>query len=178
MTPIATFGSRRSSGWVRATIRACRSSFSISSTGEPMRVSRVCLLLAALPGTLVGQSLAGRIQSVREGTVRFTYASRPGLCGDGRDAVRSGPVMVVLPSVVSYGHSDIDVCLTGPVRVAIGRSGGESVSYRVHVGGRWNDNDDASNLGVVSAPEAARYLLDEAQRANGNNSVYALAAAV
>jgi len=143
-----------------------------------MRVSRLLPLLVALPGTLAGQPLSRRVQSVREGTVRFSYASRPGLCGYGRDAVRTGPVMVVLPSVVSYGHSDIDVCLTGPVRVAIGRSNGESVSYRVHVGGRWNASDDASDLGVVSAPEAARYLLDEAQHASGNNSVYALAAAV
>lgn len=143
-----------------------------------MRVSRLVTILAALPCTLAGQPLARRIASVREGTVRFTYAARPGLCGDGRDAIRSGPVMVVLPSVVSYGHSDIDVCLTGPVRVAIGRSNGESVSYRVHVGGRWNTNDDADDFGIVSAPDAARYLLDEAQRANGNNSVYALAAAV
>lgn len=143
-----------------------------------MRVSRLLLLLAALPATLAGQPLARRIQSVRDGTVRFTYASRPGLCGDGRDAIRSGRVMVVLPSIVSYGHSDIDVCLTGPVRVAIGRSNGESVSYRVHVGGRWSNDDDASDFGVVSAADAARYLLDEAQRANGNNSVYALAAAV
>lgn len=143
-----------------------------------MRPTRFVALLAVLPGTLFGQPLVRRVQSVRDGTVRITYASRPGLCGDGRDAIRTGPVMVVLPSVVSYGHSDIDVCFTGPVRVAIGRSNGESVSYRVHVGGRWNTNDDATDLGVVSAPEAARYLLDEAQRANGNNSVYALAGAV
>jgi len=121
-----------------------------------MRVSRLLPLLVALPGTLAGQPLSRRVQSVREGTVRFSYASRPGLCGDGRDAVRTGPVMVVLPSVVSYGHSDIDVCLTGPVRVAIGRSNGESVSYRVHVGGRWNASDDASDLGVLL------------QRTNGN----------
>jgi hypothetical protein len=77
-----------------------------------------------------------------------------------------------------YGHSDLDVCFSGPVRVAIGRANGESVSYRVHVGGRWNASDDATDLGVVSAPDAARFFLDEAKRASGNNSMYALAAAV
>jgi len=143
-----------------------------------MRVTRFLPLLLALPGTLLGQSLSRQVQSVRDGTVRFTYAARSGLCGDGRDAIRTGPVMVVLPSIVSYGHSDIDVCFTGPVRVAIGRSNGETVSYRVHVGGRWSAADDATDLGVVPAPEAARFLLDEAVRSSGNNSVYALAAAV
>lgn len=143
-----------------------------------MRVTRFVALLVAVPGSLLGQSLGRRVQSVRDGTVRFTYAARPGLCGDGRDAIRSGRVMVVLPSIVSYGHSDIDVCFTGPVRVAIGRTNGETVSYRVHVGGRWNMNDDATDLGVVPAADAARYLLDEAMRSGGNNSVYALAAAV
>lgn len=135
-------------------------------------------LLALTPTSLVAQSLVRQVDRVRDGTVHLTYASRPGLCGDGRQTVRTGPAIIVLPSMFGYGHSDIDVCFTGPVRVAIGRSNGESISYRVHVGGRWSESDDATDLGVVSAPEAARYMLDEAVRANGNNSVYALAAAV
>ena len=138
----------------------------------------VALLLLLAPSTLVGQSLGRQIEAVRDGTVRFSYAARPGLCGDGRETVRSGETIVVLPSMYGRGHSDVDVCFTGPVRVAIGRSHGESVSTRVHVGGRWNSSDDATDLGVVSAPDAARYLLDEATRANGHNSVYALAGAV
>ena len=136
------------------------------------------VLLALAPLTIDAQSIARRIDGVRDGTVRFMYASRPGLCGDGRETIRSGPSIIVLPNMFGYGHSDMDVCFAGPVRVAIGRSSGESVSYRVHVGGRWSAGDDVTELGVVSAPDAARYLLDAATRANGNNSVYALAAAV
>jgi HEAT repeat protein len=134
--------------------------------------------LALAPSTLFAQSIARRVSAVRDGTVRMTYASRPGLCGDGRETVRSGEAFIVLPSMYGRGHSDNDICFAGPVRVAIGRSNGESVSTRVHVGGRWSNEDDATDLGVVSAPDAARYLLDEATRANGNNAEYALAAAV
>jgi len=135
-------------------------------------------LLVLVPSTVFAQSLARRINEVRDGIVRLSYASRPGLCGDGRETIRSGPAIIVLPNMFGYGHSDMDVCYAGPVRVAIGRSSGETVSYRVHVGGRWSNGDDAMELGVVSAPDAARYLLDEASRANSHNAVYALAAAV
>src|SRR5438094_6027848 len=118
-----------------------------------MSKSRLVVLLAFAPVTLGAQSLARRVEAVRDGTVRFTYASRPGLCGDGRETIRSGPSIIVLPNMFGYGHSDMDVCFTGPVRVAIGRSSGESVSYRVHVGGRWSAGDDATDIGVVSAPD-------------------------
>lgn len=127
---------------------------------------------------LGAQSLERRISSVRNGTVHMTFASRPGLCGDGDDMIRSGSVMVVYPSMFGYGRSDRDVCYTGPVRVSLGRDDGETVSVRVHVGGRWSSSDDATNLGSVSAPEAARYFLREATRLGSRNSEWALAAAV
>ena len=143
-----------------------------------MSSRRLVLLLALVPTTVTGQSFVRQIDRVSDGTVRLTYASRPGLCGDGNNTVRTGPSFIVLPSMYGRGHSDVDVCFTGPVRVAIARSNGETVSYRVHVGGRWGATDDATDLGVVSAPDAARYLFNEALHANGNNSIYALAAAV
>jgi HEAT repeat protein len=139
---------------------------------------RFALLLAVLPSVTHAQSLARRIGSVRDGIVRFTYAARPGVCGDGRDMIRHGPYFVVLPSTQGYGHSDQDYCIAGPVRVSIGRRDGESVSYRVHVGGRWNPSDDATDIGMVSAAEAARYMLDATTTARGDNARYAMAAAV
>jgi PBS lyase HEAT-like repeat-containing protein len=143
-----------------------------------MRLRGILGLLALAPSPLVAQSLGRQIDRVREGTVRLTFASRPGLCGDGRETIRTGSSFTVLPNMYGRGTSDMNVCFAGPVRVAIGRANGETVSYRVHVGGRWSPGDDATDLGVVSAPDAARYLLDAATSANGRNSVYALAAAV
>jgi hypothetical protein len=138
----------------------------------------VSALLLSVHGVGRAQTLAQRIDAVREGTVRLTYASRPGLCGDGKDAVQSGPVIVVFPSMFGYGRTDSGVCFTGPVRVAVGRSDGETVSLRVHVGGRWNSSDDIRDLGVVPAAEAARYFMREATRLGGRNAEYALGAAV
>jgi HEAT repeat protein len=91
--------------------------------------------------------------------------------------VRSGDSFVVLPSTRGYGHADRDYCLAGPVRAAVGRRDGETVSYRVHVGGHWSADDEATDLGTVSAAEAARYLLDAAAHAEGDESRYALAGA-
>ena len=143
-----------------------------------MKPAYLALSLALLPSALGSQSFVRQIDRVRNGTVQLTYAARAGLCGDGRETVRAGSAIVVLPSMYGRGHSDMDVCFAGPVRVAIGRSDGEAVSYRVHVGGHWASAGDATDVGTVSAPDAARYFLDEAMRASGRNAEYALAAAV
>ena len=143
-----------------------------------MRYRGMIALLVVTPTTLAAQQLARRVAEVHDGTVRFTYAARPGLCGDGRETVRNGSSFVVLPSSMGYGHSDNGVCFAGPVRVSVGRRDGETISFRVHVGGRWSSADDATDLGTVSAPDAGRYLFEQALQANGNNAHYALAAAV
>lgn len=135
-------------------------------------------IIAMLPSVLSAQSLVRRVDAVSDGTVRLTFAARAGLCGDGRGTVRAGSAFISLPNTFGFGHSDTDVCFAGPVRVAIGRSSGETVSYRVMVGGRWANSEDVTDLGVVSAPDAARFFLDEARRSSGNNAHYALAAAV
>lgn len=143
-----------------------------------MSIRGMIALIALAPSTVPAQSLARRVNGVRDGTVYLTYASRPGLCGDGRETIRSGSWFIALPNTYGTGRSDMNVCYTGPVRVSIGRSNGESVSYRVHIGGRSSGGEDATDLGTVSAPEAAHYFLEAATTANGNNAVYAMAAAV
>lgn len=143
-----------------------------------MRHELTALLALLVTATAGAQSVGRRVEAVRNGTVRLTYAARPGVCGDGRETVRSGMAIVVFPSMFSYGRSDMGVCFTGPVRVAVGRSDGETVSLRVHVGGRWAEGDAITDLGAVSAPDAARYLLAEATRLRGRNANYAIGGAV
>ena len=53
-----------------------------------MKNSRISIVSAALvvtawllPGESEAQSIAQRVQAVRDGKVRMTYASRPDLCG-------------------------------------------------------------------------------------------------
>ena len=144
----------------------------------PMRPGLPLVLCFTAAASASAQSLAQRIDAVRDGTVRFSYATRPGVCGDGRETVRSGMAIVVFPSMFGYGRSEMNVCFTGPARVAVGRVDGETVSLRVHVGGRWAEGSDVTDLGTVSAPDAARYLLGQVSALRAGNAEYALGAAV
>jgi hypothetical protein len=69
---------------------------------------------AAAP--IAAQSVANRIAAVRDGTVRMSFAARPGVCGDGRGSVRFGRRQTRI-----LERSPM-VCVAGPVRVAIGRT--------------------------------------------------------
>jgi hypothetical protein len=128
------------------------------------------LCVAAAP-SLSAQSVAQRVDAVHDGTVRLTYAARPGVCGNGDEGV----TITNYRGVVDYGSSR--VCEPGPVRVAIARNARETVSIRKHVGGRWSASSDVTDLGVVDAGEAARYLLSIAPSLGGNNGKEAVAAA-
>jgi hypothetical protein len=117
------------------------------------------LLLLALGVTapaadLVGQSLAARIDRVPEGTVRFAYPARPGVCGDGHRNI-------------TFRQNESDEwtrgCDDGPVRIALDRAGGKTVSLRAYVGGQWRGSA-AADLGAVPAAEAAGWLLALAER--------------
>ncbi len=113
------------------------------------------LTLGVTPGR--AQSLAGRIEAVRDGTVRIAYAARPGVCGNGDHNI----------SVHSSGDRRGEwegECESGPVRVAIDRAGGRTTDIRAYVGGRWRANGRATDLGTVSAPEASKWLLALAEQ--------------
>jgi hypothetical protein len=43
---------------------------------------RLLLLVSVLPRCLSAQTLAERVGVVKEGTVRLSYAARPGVCGE------------------------------------------------------------------------------------------------
>jgi hypothetical protein len=132
-----------------------------------------CLALAALVWTPAGaQSLNSRVGAVRNGTVLMSFAARPGVCGDGRGSVFTR----------RDDESDASIdgrwqCIPGPVRVAIGRANGAVVSVREWVGGRFSVGASDTDLGTVSAPEAARYLVSVARGGAGRSANDAIAAA-
>jgi hypothetical protein len=114
------------------------------------------LALALMTATgAEAQQLARRIDAVRDGTVRFAYAARPGVCGDGHHNI-------------SFSRADRDGewesdCEDGPVRVAVDRAGGRTIAVRAYVGGHWRGTG-ALDLGTVSCAEAAGWLLGLAER--------------
>jgi hypothetical protein len=113
--------------------------------------------LTALSAPLQGQSLADRAQ-VRNGEVRLSFATRPEVCGSGRN-------IHVVHSTDDW-ESD---CAHGPARVVLEWRNGALVDVDTYVGGRWRAaGAGVVDLGMVPAPAAADLLLDLAARVTGN----------
>lgn len=120
-----------------------------------------------------GQSLERRIADAPDGEVRFSFAARPGVYGNGRNIITwdcdSGRCR---SQQVQGNWSDMDrddwrtACDSGPVRVALTKRGRDVTRLRVSVGGGGRTGaSDVTDLGAVGAGEAARYLLALARTA-------------
>lgn len=100
------------------------------------------------------QSLSSRIAEVEDGAVTFNYAPRPGVCGDGMSFIRTGQS--------SYHGSfsskrPMEPCIMGPVQVRLTLEDGAVHRVETWVGPP--RSREARDLGQVSAPEAAHYLM-------------------
>lgn len=115
-----------------------------------------------------GQSIAERVDEVREGKVRMSFAARPGVCGDGQ---RSISLNQGRGWHVSHGRDDdweVD-CEYGPVRVVLRIHDREVTGVHTYVGGRWRPaGSTTTDLGTVPARQAADYLLSLARHARGD----------
>jgi hypothetical protein len=131
-------------------------------------------LAAASPwvSDLAAQTLGSRVAAVRDGTVQLAFPARPGVCGDGH-----GSVFTMRGDDRWYGNTR-SACVTGPVRVSIGKADGQIVSVRSCVACRPRTASTPDfNLGEVSPAEGARYLLDVAKSLGGSNASEAVSAA-
>ena len=120
----------------------------------------------AFAGAATAQTIDRRVASAPDGTIRFSFAARPGVCGNGHN-------VNIQDSRNPDWESDCD---NGPVRTVLTVSGGKVTRVRGYVGGRWRPaGAGVTDLGTVSAPEAANYLLDLASRSPGgsNEAVFA-----
>ena len=102
----------------------------------------------------VAQSIAQRVDQAPDGTVRMSFAARRGVCGEGRNISTSRET--------DEWESECD---SGPVRVALTVRAHRVIGIRTYVGGRWRVARAAmTDLGPVSAPAAAEYLLGLARQ--------------
>jgi len=125
------------------------------------------LLIAA--STATAQTLERRVAGASDGSVRFSFAARPGVYGNGRNMISwdcdRGNCRNRQVDGNWNDHDDWDApCDSGPVRVALSKSGGRIIDLRVYVGGEWRTSTSATDLGMVSTKEAASYLLALALR--------------
>lgn len=133
--------------------------------------SVICVLTSgaaflALAPAVTAQSIADQVDEITDGKVRMSYAAKPGVCGDGRSRIstNSGRGWFVQRDDDDW-ESD---CEYGPVRVVLTLRDGDVSRVRTYVGGRWKPASPSTyDLGMVSAPQAAAYLLSIARRAEG-----------
>ncbi|HKY97092.1 MAG TPA: HEAT repeat domain-containing protein [Gemmatimonadaceae bacterium] len=147
-----------------------------------MNISRSSIVAGALvvtacllPGQSRAQSIASRVNAVRDGKVRMTYASRPDLCGWGNGISNNYDEQRNTGRNWSSSDRNEDVsyddsCSRGPVRLVITKSGGQIDDIRASIGGRWRANSSATDIGAVSAREVVDYLFALAESGNGRGA--------
>jgi hypothetical protein len=100
--------------------------------------------------------MAQRAQ-VRDGKVRLSYATRPEVCGNGRNV-----------HIVRSTDDWISDCQHGPALVALEWRAGTLVDVDTYVGGRWRAQPaGVVDLGTVRPADAVAFLLDLAGRVPG-----------
>jgi hypothetical protein len=123
--------------------------------------------LVALSGAAsnaLAQSLANRVASASDRTVQFSYPARPGVCGDGRTYISTGPGNFY----GSFSTNSADQCQTGPVRIVADLADKNVIALRIYVGGASAAVDaGVTNIGTVTAADATDFLLGVASRADG-----------
>ena len=139
-------------------------------------MSLISLLGVSTP--LQAQSLAARVASAGDGAITFHFAPRPGLCGDGEHYIRTGRHSYHGSfSYGSYSNGRPNApCVVGPVQVRL--TVFEGAVDRVQTWAGPLRPREARDLGVVSAPEAARYLLSIAASGRATTSAKAILPAV
>lgn len=121
-----------------------------------------------------GTTLEGRVARATGDAVQFHYAAHASVCGDGRGLLRiDGSYWSS-----TYGnYNDMSPCVTGPIRALISKDGGDVIRIQL-VAGPLTPVPGATDLGAVSASEAARYFMDLARKLEGRPARSALLAAV
>ena len=128
-------------------------------------------LAAVVPDGARAQNLADRVARVRDGTVRMSFALRPGVCGYGTTIVHSSNSRTSWGDADGARNRDLEwdrQCDDGPGRLVLDVRDGEVVGVRFYVGGRWRaSSDDVTDLGTVPARAAADLLMEIAERGSG-----------
>jgi HEAT repeat protein len=128
----------------------------VSNTLYALAVASVIATPAAIP--ILAQDIAARVARLPDGVAHLQFASRPGVCGDGRDAIGFRKAFFA-ENIQSIGNWNAPSCVTGPVRVALTVAGGKVTRIRTSVGGTWpRTGERVTDLGAVSPVEASSYF--------------------
>jgi HEAT repeat protein len=139
------------------------------------RFTAVVAAAAALAASqLPAQSISDRVNSVRDGIVRFSFASREAVCGNSSGMLSVGGSNYVIMSGMNTGDS----CERGPVHVVFTRARGLTTFVETFAGPRDPAVPNARDLGRVGARDASQYLFAMAANGEGRPARDALVPAV
>jgi len=111
-----------------------------------------------------------------DGTVQFSFAARADVCGWGR-SINIGNSTYISMGNTGYSNDHRAECRRGPVVVRLVRAAGTLVDIDVEIAPEGRA-EGVTDIGLVSAPAAAAYLLDLAGRAEGRPAREAILPAV
>ena len=146
-----------------------------------LRVASFALAMTIAPalGAQSGSAIARRVATAPDGDVRLAYTTRSDVCGDGRGGVSIRRSMTFTDRYESYGSWSGMRCIEGPARVTLTVRDRKVVAVQTRVGGNWpSATEGTTDLGRVSAPEAAAYFMSLAPQVDGARQGPLLAAAV
>lgn len=138
------------------------------------------------PPPFQGSDLARRVSAAPDGLVKMTYASRDGICGDGRSFIadaasssREYDVWFAGGMSVTGSMGDLRArCEHGPVRLMLVVRDHRVIDVQPFVGPSSAATErPGTDLGSVSAPVASRYLLDLAAHGRPDDARNAILAA-
>lgn len=134
--------------------RTIRVAASLASTSFVLAAATIGAAVAA-PAAAQSGSLAQRIANAPDGKVRFTFATRPDVCGNG-NSISTG-----------NNESSSDVvwsgCQHGPARMVLQVQNHQVTKMHTYVGGEWRADAAATDLGDVAPQQAVDYLLSLAR---------------
>jgi len=141
-------------------------------------MTRASLALAAALGVALAagasaQTVAQRVARAPDGTVHLSYAARDGVCGNGAGVISFDCANGTcgthrrITSNSDWEDESPCPCDSRPVRLALQVTGGRVARLRTYVGGRWRVTEGVTDLGMVSAADAAHFLLDLARTSDG-----------
>ena len=130
--------------------------------------------------TLAAQSLERRVMAGDDGGVQFTFAARPGVCGDGETFMQDG--LGGSSRITEGGYTrgrtsgrDWVGCAPGPVRVVAWVTSGEIVRLRTYAGPIPSlGSAPMRDLGAVSVRDVAAFLTHIAEEGRGRAAEQAL----
>lgn len=120
------------------------------------------IAIAASATTLNAQDIAARARAVGDGTLRFSYPVKEGVCGTGNGSISNinGKDRNWITNNGVRNGWEVE-CEPGPGRVALSIARGRVTDVRFYVGGRWRAaSDGVEDIGTVPARVASEYFQD------------------